>query len=97
MNMFKRKGKSTGFDFYLHIHTLSPWPSKYKAVYVEWSRGSSHKGVLKPAGPTSQGNGQVASFDFDEGIHVPCTLYTVRPRCPLAMLNDSACGQISAW
>ncbi|KAK9839098.1 hypothetical protein WJX74_009525 [Apatococcus lobatus] len=75
MNMFKRKGKATGFDFYLHIHTLYPWPSKYKAVYVEWSRGSSHKGVLKPAGPSSQSSGQVASFDFDEGIHVPCTLY----------------------
>ena len=70
------KGKSVKFDFYIQIHSLSPWPAHLSYMTVTWQRGTSHKGQTKAVGPTKN-NSMNAMYVFDEGFHLPCTLMQV--------------------
>ena len=73
------KGKSVKFDFYIQIHALAPWPAQYAYMTVTWSRGAQHKGQTKAVRPSTSPTGAgFASYVFDEGFHLPCTLYQVR-------------------
>ena len=84
----KSKGRPAKFDFYVQIHSLSPWPAQYAYLAIAWSRGTTHKGQTKVTGPTSgPAGGAAAVFSFNEGFHLPCTLYEV----------SAAQGQLGIW
>lgn len=75
----KGKSKQSKFDFYIHVHTLSPWPAQYSKLTLEWQRGGSRKGWTKPVGPTVGQPGRMwATYEIEQTFHVPCTLYQVR-------------------
>ncbi len=74
----KGKSKQSKFDFYIHVHTLSPWPAQYSKLVLEWQRGGSRKGWTKPVGPTVGQPGRMwATYDIEQDFAVPCTLYQV--------------------
>ena len=65
-------------DFYLLVHTLSPFPSKYQSLYIAWQRGGTKEGRTKSVPPASDGtNRPWATFQFDEAFHVDCALSQV--------------------
>ncbi len=69
------------YHFYIHIHSVAPWPAQFRSLYVAWSRGSSKKGVTKAvaAAPGEPGRALETAF------HVPCTIVQARaPRPRLA-------------
>ncbi|KAK9805120.1 hypothetical protein WJX72_000185 [[Myrmecia] bisecta] len=76
MGLFgKSKSKQARFDFYIHIHSLTPWPARFSALLVHWERGSSRQGYTKAAGATTEPGRSVGTYSFEETFHVPCTLY----------------------
>lgn len=76
---FTAKGsKSHRFLFSIHVHALSPWPTGYGALVLEWERGAKRKGRSQPAMPRSQ-QGTSTSYSFESSFVVPCTLYQARP------------------
>lgn len=78
----KGKSKQSKFDFYIHVHTLSPWPAQYSKLVLEWQRGGSRKGWTKPIGPTVGQPGRMwATYEIEQDFHVPCTLYQVSIPC----------------
>ena len=90
----KTKGRAVKFDFYVQIHSLSPWPAQYAYLAIVWSRGTTHKGQTKVTGPTSgPAGGAAAVFSFNEGFHLPCTLYEVRP-APLQACSSPPCQPV---
>ena len=74
----KSKGKQAKFDYYLLVHSLSPFPANYRSVYITWQRGSGKKGTTRTVGPAPEGPGRSwATYQFDEAFHVGCTLNQV--------------------
>ena len=75
----KGKGKPVKFDYYVLIHSLSPWPNQYKQLVVTWQRGSGRKGQTSAVGPSPEQPGRSwGTYQFEESLHVPCTLIQVR-------------------
>lgn len=83
MSLFgrSRRGKSVKFDFYIQIQSLAPWPAHFSYMTVTWQRGATHKGQTKAVRPTPGPSG-TASYIFDEGFHLPCTLFQVPAPAP---------------
>ena len=78
----KNKGKPAKFDYYLLVHSLSPFPAQYKSLYITWQRGSGKKGQSRAVGPSQEGPGRSwSTFQFEEAFHVSCTLTQVSLSC----------------
>lgn len=72
------KAKTAKYDYYLLLHTLSPFPANYKSIYISWQRGSDKRGQTQAVGPTATGPGRPwATYQFEEALHVDCTLHQV--------------------
>jgi hypothetical protein len=71
------KGRNK-FDFYILVHNLSPFPSKFKSLHIVWQRGAGKRGQTKSIGPTAEpGRSQSSTFQFEEAFHVDCALSQV--------------------
>ena len=82
MGLFsKHKTKGVNYKFSLRVHALSPFPATWKALAVEWHRGKNKSGSSRAVGPARQAGRPWATFEFEEALTVPCTLYPVS--CPL--------------
>lgn len=78
MGLFgKSKSKTSTFNFYVRVHSLSPWPAQYKSLAVSWQRGTSRKGITIPVNPTVKPGRDWNSYEIEQGFHIPCTLYQV--------------------
>ena len=65
-------------DFYFLIHNLSPFPSKYRSLYIAWQRGASKEGRTKTVASASDATERAwATFQFEEAFHVDCALSQV--------------------
>lgn len=75
MKLLRRhSGKPVHVDFVLYVETLSPWPSKYGTIAVQWHRGK-RSGQTKPATPSSQRASAISNYSFREIIILPATIY----------------------
>lgn len=75
MKLLKRQSKkSTHFDFVIFVETLSPWPTSYGSLTVQWGRGK-RSGQTKRAWPDNNTPSAVASYVFGDTIIVPATMY----------------------
>lgn len=75
MKLLRRhSGKPLHINFVLYVETLSPWPTKYGTLAVQWQRGK-RSGQTKPATPSNQGASTFSSYSFRETITLPATIY----------------------
>jgi hypothetical protein len=75
MKLLRRhSGKPLHINFVLYVETLSPWPTKYGTLAVQWQRGK-RSGQTKPATPSNQGASTFSSYSFRETITLPATVY----------------------
>ena len=78
MGLFsKHKGAGRSLHFFLHLHTLGPFPTASGPLAVEWQRGS-RRGCSQAAQPSRHPGKTWGDYVFEETQHVPCTLYEVR-------------------
>lgn len=76
-------------DFYFLIHNLSPFPNKYKNIYIAWQRGASKEGRTKSVAPASEATGQAwATFQFEEAFHIDCAFTQVKTICAAFTVHD---------
>jgi len=76
------------FDFYVLIHSLSPFPGQFKHLHIVWQRGAGKRGQTKNIGPTAEpGRPSSASFQFEEAFHVDCALSQVLHTIPSDLLQ----------
>ncbi len=78
MGLFsKHKTKGANYHFWLHVHSLGPFPALWGALQVEWRRGTK-RGGTKAVGPTRLPGKTWGQYEWGETLHIPCTLYPVR-------------------
>lgn len=65
-------------DFYLLIHSLSPFPTKYRSLHIAWQRGGTKEGRTNSVAPASEGLGRPwGTYQFEEAFHLDCAFNQV--------------------
>ena len=78
MGLFKNKNRGGAFKctFFLHFHSLSPWPAAAGNLCVSFERGT-HSDKTQPSPPHAPLVDECATYVWEQQLQLPATLYEV--------------------